>query len=225
MPRVVQRRASLADINLIPADVFNDRQRSWLGNALERIEDEIRRAANRTDRGLYSLVSGGVENRATAALSVVPGGAHGLAYLHGMMARGAGMFASIGDAQAFDLIWRGVTIDATPAEIFLDGAAARAVLAENATWAFHGLIAARRIDAAAESAAYEVAGLIHRDGAAATTALVGSIAKTVIGETDAALDVAIDADTTNGALRITVTGASAKTIRWVARVAGVEIKD
>ena len=78
------------------------------------------------------------------------------------------------------------------------------------------LINARRIDADNESAGYRIAGVI--DNNAGTTALVGSIEKTVLAEDTAAWDVTVTADDTNDGINVLVTGEAAKTIRWQAVV-------
>ena len=46
--------------------------------------------------------------------------------------------------------------------------------------------------------------------------MVGSITKTVLGESVASWDATIEADNTNDALVIKVTGTSSNNIRWVA---------
>jgi hypothetical protein len=79
-------------------------------------------------------------------------------------------------------------------------------------------VVARRTDADNESAGYEFAGVVDRNGSAATTAIVGTVMKTVLAEDTTAWDCAVTADTTNGGLAFTVTGEAAKTIRWVATV-------
>jgi hypothetical protein len=79
------------------------------------------------------------------------------------------------------------------------------------------LITARRSDANDESAAYRIFGCIDRNTGVATTALVGSLTTDTIEDT-VAWNVTVDADTTNGSLRIQVTGEASKTIRWVATV-------
>lgn len=64
---------------------------------------------------------------------------------------------------------------------------------------------------------------MKRDANAGTTALIGSVSKTVLAETNVAWDAAVSADTTNGSILIQVTGEAAKTIRWVAVVQTVEV--
>ena len=81
-------------------------------------------------------------------------------------------------------------------------------------------IAALEIDADDESAAYMIEGAI--DNNAGTTALVGTITKTA-WEDQAAWDATAEADNTNDALVIKVTGEASKTIRWVAKVEIVQV--
>ena len=74
-----------------------------------------------------------------------------------------------------------------------------------------------------KGAAYEFKGLIKKDATAASTAIIGLVAKTVIAESVSAWDTNVSADTSNGALKITVTGAAETMIRWVAFVELVEV--
>lgn len=168
--------------------------------------------------GRFNLVdTGGVYGSAC--------GLNATSRLQAQAAQASGVFAATGDAQTSVLVSRNVTSNGTQTEIYLDGATAtkRLVLSNDTTWMFDILITARRTDADNESAAYRLVGCIDRNANAASTALVGSVTKTVIAEDTAAWDVDAQADTTNGALVIKVTGEAAKTIRWVARVALVEV--
>lgn len=144
-------------------------------------------------------------------------GNNALASRYGESAHAAGFFVAQGDAQISTLISRRITTNATPAELFLDNSALRIVLPNDSSYIFEISVIARRTDADNESAAYKFTGCIDRNANAASTALVGSVTKTVIAEDTAAWDVNVTADTTNGALIITVTGEAAKTIRWVAQ--------
>lgn len=136
-----------------------------------------------------------------------------------------GNFATAGDAQAGMYILRTATINATPTEMFLDGATAtqRLVIPNNSVVTFSIFVTARRTDATGGGASYKFEGGIRKDATAASTTFIGIPAKTVLGETNAVWDANIVADTTNGALSISVTGEVAKTIRWVAAVNTVEV--
>jgi len=73
----------------------------------------------------------------------------------------------------------------------------------------------RRTDVDGESAGYRFAGVIDRQTNAASTALVDGVSKDRIEDT-AQWDADVSADTTNGSLKIEVTGQAAKNINWVA---------
>lgn len=135
------------------------------------------------------------------------------AFLFGMEARSS---SEIG--QKIGLTWSRTTSDATPTEMFLegDGAFYRARLKNSSVWAFSIIVSAKRTDATGEAAGYKLEGVIQKDLTNASVALVGSVTKTVLGESTAAWDVNADADTTNGSLRLMVTGEGSKTIKWQA---------
>lgn len=90
----------------------------------------------------------------------------------------------------------------------------------NSSFMFRADIVARRTGTQTESAAYEIVGCIKND--AGTTALQGTITKTVIAEADAAWDVTAVANNTDDTLDIKVTGKAATNINWVAKVTLVE---
>lgn len=175
---------------------------------------------NSTD-GEGSTVSGGLLNNSIGQYSYVPGGYYGRADLYGQGAHAAGNFSSSGDAQVSELVARNQTTDATTTELFLDGSSERCTIDSDTSWMFTISIVARRTDADNESAMYKVEGGI--DNNAGTTALVGSVTKTVIAEDTAAWDVTVTADNTNNALTIDVDGEGSKTINWVAKIELTEV--
>lgn len=158
-------------------------------------------------------------NTASAAYASVFGH-RAIANKVGQRALAAGRFSANGDAQSSEYILRIQTTDATQTEMLINGAG-RLTIANDSTWAFNIVVAARRTDANDESARYSFEGVIDRNSTAGSTALVGTVNKTEIEDTNA-WDVTVDADTTNGSLRIQVTGEAAKTINWVAFVRTVE---
>jgi hypothetical protein len=119
------------------------------------------------------------------------------------------------------------TTDATQTELFVDGVggSSRMALSDDSTWRFEIDVVARRTDANDEGAAYKFVGAIDRNTGVATTSIIGSVAETIDAEDTTAWSVAVDADTTNGSLRIQVTGEAAKTVRWVAFVRTVEVTE
>ncbi len=186
--------------------------------------------------GTRSVSIGGISNVSSGTDSLTTGqgtgasgtassafGLNAQASLQGEMAHAGGRFATNGDAQNRVLMVRNVTNNATPTELFLDGAAGtlRLVVPNDTTWKFRIDVAARRTDADNESAGYGFVGVI--DNNAGTTALVGAVVADTPIEDTAAWACAVTASDANDALIITVTGEAAKTIRWVAKVDIVQV--
>ena len=142
-------------------------------------------------------------------------------YQHAKSSCGFTNPGEIGEAQYTNIIARVQTEDDTPADLLV-GEDRYVYLASNKMNAFRVTIVAATADNT-EGAAYEIKGLIKKDATVASTALIGSLTKTVLAESTGAWDATISADTTNGALGITVTGVAATTIRWVAFVEMVEV--
>jgi len=125
-------------------------------------------------------------------------------------------------------VLRGQTIDATAKVLVSDtglaaaGALNQVILPNNSAFAFTGTIVARQQAAGGTaSAAWRVEGLIRREGTAASTVLVSSSTNTISNVPGWA--IALTADTTNGGLAVTVTGAAATNIRWVATIQTSEV--
>jgi len=178
--------------------------------------------------GTQSTIAGGQDNRAIAVYSAIPGGNSALADKLGQIAHASGVFAAgaPGDAQASELVWRASTTNATPTEIFLDGAGIRAAIAASLSWAFHIHIVGR--SSAGVTAAWEVKGAIQNN--AGTVALVAAVTNTLLADGTGGTWGAIGnvpvvaADNGNDALIITVTGAGATNIRWTAHARLVEVR-
>lgn len=169
----------------------------------------------------YGVISGGNTNLVTGTYGIIPGGLQAVANRYGQFAHASGQFAVAGDAQTSVLVGRTVTTTVTPGELFLNGSSLRCTIAADTTWAFTITVVARRTDADNESAAYEFKGCI--DNNAGTTALVGTVTKTVLAEDTPAWDCDVTASDANDAVTITVTGENAKTIRWVAMTELTEV--
>lgn len=102
------------------------------------------------------------------------------------------------------------------------GATTQVTLPNNTAFAFHGTIVARESATdGTDCAAWKIEGLIRREGSASTTTLVNS-ATTVI-DNSYSWGMALSADTTNGCLKIEVTGAASTNIRWVATIYTSEV--
>jgi hypothetical protein len=111
--------------------------------------------------------------------------------------------------------WKGQTTNATATEIFLHGVSANrcTVLASSAIM-FNGTAVAKQA-ATGDTKAWTFQGCIKRD-AANNTVLVGAVTSTVIAEDAGASAwvLTIEADDTNEAIKVTVTGEESHTIDW-----------
>jgi hypothetical protein len=146
--------------------------------------------------------------------------------IHGKLAKASGFFSNYADMQTGVLVVVAETTNATPAVLTSNKAAAsttnQIILPNNSAYAFHGTIVARQqASTGTASAAWKIEGLIRREGSAGTTVLVNS-ATTVLSNTPL-WGMVLSADTTNGGLKIEVTGAAATNIRWVATIHTSEV--
>lgn len=170
----------------------------------------------------YGLAFG--DNNAANGIGSVALGRRTKATLDGQMVFGNSQFAAVGDAQTSTIVAKCSTTTATPRDLGLSGTSGsgKIALQDNTTIAFSILVVARRTDADNESAAYKFEGCIDRNTGVATTAIVGTVSKTVLAEDTIAWDCNVQADVTNGALQIIATGAAATSIQWVASIRTVE---
>ena len=114
------------------------------------------------------------------------------------------------------------TAEALTANNDTAGSDNQVVLPNNSAFAFSGTIVARQQAADGTAcAAWKVEGLIRREGSAGTTVLVNS-ATTVLDNTPS-WGMALSADTTNGCLKLEVTGAAATDLRWVVTIDTSEV--
>lgn len=181
--------------------------------------------------GTSNTVSGtaamaqGQNNTADALYSLAGGGYATTRSIIGAVTRASGKFATLGDAQVGNYIFRRQSTSGTGVVLTSDAASPstnnQLILPNNSSFAFTITIAGHRTDAA-DRAMYRFTGLLTRDASAGTTTLQ-NYTKETFYESDATWDVALTADTTNGGLTITCTGAAAKTISWVARAQTVEV--
>jgi hypothetical protein len=155
-------------------------------------------------------------------------GYQALSDVYGKLAYSGGNFAATGDSQLGICVLRQQTADATATVMVTVAYGSSAstlnqvILPNNSAYAFHGTIVARQqASQGTACAAWKIEGLIRREANAGTTVLVDSTT-TVIDNTPS-WGMALTADTTNGGLKITVTGASSTNIRWVATVNTSEV--
>jgi hypothetical protein len=190
----------------------------------------------------YSTVGGGANNNASTYSSVT-GGSNNIAGNYGRAGGyyattnsrygsdvyAAGSFSTTaGTAQVSNNVLRIQTTNATPTRLTADGSAAGASntlnLANNSSLFIKGQVVARNTSTG-DTKVWTFEGAIKRGANAAATSLVAAITPTA-GAADSgasAWALAVAADTTNGGLSVTATGAAATTIRWVCRIDTTEV--
>jgi hypothetical protein len=173
-------------------------------------DHSIASGANSIASGDYSTASGE---------SSVASGYASTARVASSEAQAAGAFATPGDAQCGRYVLKVLSADNTPTKVLAIDE--DLWLPNNASFAFNGQLIARE-PATADSKCWKFEGLIKRGVGDATTSLVGAVTP-VAGDSGATTwTVEVTADTTAGALAITVTGEADKTIQWVCVVNTVE---
>jgi len=176
----------------------------------------------------YAIAVGGYENTASNYLTVATGG-HAVANIRGKIAHASNKFSANGDAQTGTLVLRSDTTDATAEALTSNNGTAstenQVILPNNSAYSFSGTIIARESAAAgSDYASWEIKGALLRDANAASTVLGNGIVNKLYATSGAsAWAVALSADTTNGGLKIEVTGAASTNIRWVAAVNTSEV--
>jgi len=195
---------------------------------------------NNSSSGNYSTVWGGFSSTASGSNSSIINGFSSVAaqnYSTAIgpysttraqyaFALGGHSFGAQGAGQSSTFSLISDTTDATSEAMTTNNASAgtlnQIILPNNSAYAFHGTIVARQQAADGTAcAAWKVEGLIRREGSAGTTVLVNS-ATTVLDNTPS-WGMALSADTTNGGLAITATGAASTNIRWVATIHTSEV--
>ena len=206
------------------ASAANSAVLSGNGNTSSNAEACVAGGTSNVASGVNSFVGGGVSNTAFGNSAGILAGYGAGANKAGEHAQAYGFFNQAGDAQTSILTARRQTTNATPANLFIDGASVRLVMDTNTTWTFSILLNAR--SSGGVSFGMKAEGVIQNNGG--TVAIVGSPTKTVLGDGSGgtwgvAGALTIAADNVNFALDLQVTGAAATTILWMARITLVQL--
>ena len=185
-----------------------------------------------TASGNSSVVIGGGQGIANSANSVVLGGNQGLSRsIIGNFVTPASstpIASAAGVQQSATLILGRQTTDATATVLTSNSSAAtttnQVILPNNSAYTFQGTCIAN-VTGGGTTSGWKFEGVIKRGANAASTALVAAVTPTVIAQDVGAVTwvLAITADTTNGGIAVTVTGAAATTIRWVVQIETTEV--
>jgi len=200
-----------------------------------------------TASGTYSVVVGGGSNTASSTFagviagnantanttnSTVVGGSYGTTRsIVGNFVTPASdtpITSTTGRQQLATLLLGRQTTDATATVLTSNVSAAstinQVILPNNSAYTFQGTCIAN-VTGGGTTSGWKFEGVIKRGANAASTALVAAVTPVVIAQDVAAATwvLAITADTTNGGIAVTVTGAAATTIRWVAKIDTTEV--
>jgi hypothetical protein len=183
---------------------------------------------DKTLSGNYSFSAGGYSHVINQNYGIAIGGVGTTVAVVGKVAIGtastSGWLSQLGI-----LISQKQTTNATPALLTSDGSTAnttnQVILPNNSVYGFTGTVTAmQQVAGGTDFAIWEIKGGIRRGATAAATAL-GTYNINVLSKSSGATAwaIALTADTTNGGLAITATGAAATNIRWVATVNTSEV--
>jgi hypothetical protein len=187
---------------------------------------------NNTASGAYASVAGGFLNTANGASSFVSGGsagsARGIAGYHVFPACDQPIASPQGITQSGLLLLARQTTSATATVLTSNTSAAsttnQVILPNNSAYSFSGEVIAG-VTGGGNTARWTIDGAIKRGANAASTAMVGTVTVTMTHNDAgaAAWVVAVTADTANGGIAVTVTGAASTTIRWVCKLNTTEM--
>ena len=137
----------------------------------------------------------------------------------------SGQESTAGDSQASKFVLHERTTDATATTLTTNSSAAstnnQVILSNQSAYRFKGSIVGKQ-SGSTNAAVWDIDGFIVRGAnAAATTLLISNV--TLVQNTPAWGTPTLAADTTNGGLRVQVTGAAATNIQWTAVIETTEV--
>jgi hypothetical protein len=201
-------------------------------------QNSVALGGNNTASGAYAFVVGvngiasgqfatsiGNENTASGNVSFAHGAYSSSFSIYGRKVYASGRESTSGDAQKSTFILRERTTNDTATTLTSDSGAAsttnQVILQNNNAFRFKGTIIGKQ-SGSTNVAAWDIDGLIVRGAnAAATTLIVSNV--NVVDNTPTFGTPTLAADTTNGGLRVQVTGLAATNIQWTATIETTEV--
>jgi hypothetical protein len=203
-----------------------------IGNTASGSSSSAHGGSLNTASSNFSVVCGGADSVANSLYGFISGGRLGstrnIVGYHVFPACSAPIVGSIGRTQSALLLLGRQTTDATATVLSSDNNAAgttnQVILPNNSAYSFSGEVIAG-VTGGGNTARWTINGAIKRGANAASTAMVGTATVTMTHNDAgaAAWAVAVTADTTNGGIKVEVTGAASTTIRWVAKINTTEM--
>jgi hypothetical protein len=202
------------------------------GNSITNSYAGILGGTSNSVSGSTAAVVAGASNNANATASTITGGTYGIARsIVGNFvtpASSSPITSSSGRQQLATLLLGRQTTDATATVLASNSSAAsttnQVILPNNSAYTFQGTCIAN-VTGGGTTSGWKFEGVIKRGANAASTALVAAVTPTVIAQDAGAVTwvLAVTADTTNGGIKVEVTGAAATTIRWVVKIETTEV--
>ena len=200
-------------------------------NTVSGLRGTIAGGIENTASGQTASITGGAYNQANAKNSTVVGGTYGttrgiIGYT-AFPSNDSPIAAALGVSQGGLVILGRETTNNSPLRLRTNTLASstnnQLILANNSAVYFRGTVIAN-VTGGGDTKSWTFDGQIKRGANAAATTLTGSTVSSPYGDAGAAgWVVALSADTTNGGLAVTVTGAVSDTVRWVCRLETVEV--
>jgi hypothetical protein len=183
-----------------------------------------------TASGSYAVVLGSDSSQANAQGAIILGGYVGTtrSIINNAVFPSGTITPLAGRSQTGVLVLGRQTTDATVTTLASTGGVAsttnQVILPNNSAYTFQGTCVAN-VTGGGTTSGWKFEGVIKRGANAASTVLVAAVTPLVIAQDAGAVTwvLAITADTTNGGIAVTVTGAAATTIRWVAKIETTEV--
>jgi hypothetical protein len=176
----------------------------------------------------YSIVLNGYNSRVGESYSVAIG-TEAESTTIGKLVYASGKFSTRGDAQSGTYVLRSDTTNATAEALTTNnstaGATNQIILQNESAMTFTGTVVVREDATNGDDyAGWEIKGVIMRQGTVTDTTLGVGIVNSLYHTAGlASASVALSADTTNGGLKIEVTGIAATNLNWVATVHTSEV--
>lgn len=174
-----------------------------------------------TASGYSAAVLAGVSNTAVGTSAWVSGGQHGLADRQCLFAHAAGRFAATGDAQYIRVVLRNKTTNNTQTELYIDGGNYLIRLTIASGKIMSGIVNITGVKSDGSAVAHFLRQFSIKNVAGTTSAVYTAV--TIGTDNAASTSVSVEANDTNDALRIYVTGITSETWRWTASVEAVEV--
>jgi hypothetical protein len=202
------------------------------GNSASNIYTFVGGGLSCTASGTYGSSIGGLGNTASGDSSAVIGGRYATTRsIAGNFITAASVnpiATAVGVSQTGLLVLGRQTTDATATVLRSNTSAAtttnQVILPNNSAYFFQGQVIAGKT-AAGDAKGWTIEGVIKRGANAASTTLVGTptVTSSYADAGATTWSIAVTADTTNGGLKVEVTGQAATTIRWVAQIRTTEM--